>query len=197
MSLAHAVFTDRQVRLFRWLFGQPERSFFLNELLRLSGLGSASVQQELKRLSLAGVLESKRIGNLRVFQANPASPLYPELVSLTRKTCGVGAVLSRSLEPLRPKLVRALVYGSVAKQEDTSSSDVDLMLVGVGLTLGEVLQHLQPAEEALGRKINPTCYTVEEFEQRRADEDSFVSRVLAQPIIDLLEGEQGGSGRTG
>ena len=69
MSLAHAVFTDRQVRLFRWLFGQPERSFYLNELLRLSGLGSASVQQEIKRLTLAGVLESKRIGNLRVFQA--------------------------------------------------------------------------------------------------------------------------------
>lgn len=179
--------------MFRWLFGQPERSFFLNELLRLSGLSSASVQQELKRLTLAGLVESKRIGNLRVFQANPICPLYPELVSLTRKTCGVGAVLINSLEPLRPKLARALVYGSVAKQEDTSASDVDLMLVGVGLSLGEVLQHLQPAEEALSRKINPTCYTVQEFEQRRADQDSFVSRVLAQPIINLLEGEQGGN----
>ena len=54
MSLAHAIFSDRQARLFRWLFGQPGRSFFLNELLRLSGLGSASVQQELKRLTAAG-----------------------------------------------------------------------------------------------------------------------------------------------
>lgn len=188
MSLAHAIFTDRQVRLFRWLFGQPERSFFLNELLRLSGLSSASVQQELKRLTLAGVLESKRMGNLRVFQANPLSPLYPELLSLTRKTCGVAAMLMQSLEALRPKLVRAFIYGSVAKQEDTSASDVDLMLVGTGLSLGEVLQYLEPAEEALGRKINPTCYTVQEFEQRCADQDSFVSKVLAQPTINLLDG---------
>ena len=172
--------------MFRWLFGQPDRSFFLNELLRLSGLGSASVQKELNRLTVAGLVESKRIGNLRVFKANPASPLYSELVSLTRKTCGVGAVLRDSLAPLRPRLVRALVYGSVAKLEDTSASDVDLMLVGEGLSLGEVLHHLQSAEEVLGRKINPTCYTEQEFEQRRADQDSFVSRVLAQPTMNLL-----------
>ena len=187
MSLAHAIFSDRQARLFRWLFGQPERSFFLNELLRLSGLGSASVQQELKRLAAAGVVLSTRRGNLREFQANPASPLYPELVSLTRKTCGVEAVLTESLEPLRPKLAHAWIYGSVAKQQDTSASDVDVMLVGLELSLAEVLEHLQPAEQALGRKINPTCYTLQEFTLRRAEADSFVNKVLAQPVIRLLE----------
>ena len=192
MSLANAIFTDRQARLFRWLFGQPERSFFLNELLRLSGLSSASLQQELKRLALNGVVLSTRMGNLRVFQANPNSPLFPELVSLTRKTCGVQAALMQALEPLRPKLARAFIYGSVAKQEDTSVSDVDLMLVGLDLTLAELLQHLQTAEQALGRKVNPTCYTMGEFEVRRSDPDSFVNKVLAQPIINLLGGDQDG-----
>lgn len=192
MSLANAIFTDRQARLFRWLFGHPERSFFLNELLRLSGLSSASLQQELKRLALNGVVLSTRMGNLRVFQANPNSPLFPELVSLTRKTSGVQAALMQALEPLRPKLARAFIYGSVAKQEDTSVSDVDLMLVGLDLTLAELLQHLQTAEEALGRKVNPTCYTMGEFEVRRADPDSFVNKVLAQPIINLLGGDQDG-----
>lgn len=193
MSLAHAIFSNRQARLFRWLFGQPERSFFLNELLRLSGLSSASLQQELKRLSESGVLQSKRVGNLRVFKANPASPLYPELVSLTRKTCGVPALLMQGLEPLRSKLSLALVYGSVAKKEDTSTSDVDVMLAGMDLTLAEVLQHLQSAEMALGRKVSPALYTIKEFEQRRADPDSFVSRVLSQPTIDLLNGSQDGN----
>lgn len=191
MSFPHAVFTDRQVRLFRWLFGQPNRSFYMNELLRLTSLSSASLQQELKRLSCAGLVSDTRMGNLRVFQANPASPLFPELVSLTRKTCGVAAVLAKGLEPLRPKLARALIYGSVARQEDNANSDVDLMLVGVDLTLAEVLNHLQAAEEALGRKVNPTCYTLQEFEQRRADPGSFVNKVLAQPTINLLEGTHG------
>lgn len=193
MSLSNAIFSDRQARLFRWVFGQPDRSFFLNELLRLSGLSSASLQQELKRLTEFGVLQSTRMGNLRVFKANPESPLFPELVSLTRKTCGVAAMVMQSLEPLRPKLSQALIYGSVAKQEDTSASDIDLMLVGMDLTLAEVLQHLQSAENLLGRKINPSCYTLKEFEQRRGDPDSFVNKVLAQPTINLLEAGAGGN----
>jgi predicted nucleotidyltransferase len=163
----------------------------MNELMRLTGLSSASLQQELKRLSLAGLVQDKRVGNLRVFRANPASPLFPELVSLTRKTCGVASVLAKSLESLRPKLAWALIYGSVARQEDNATSDVDLMLVGFDLTLAEVLQQLQPAEEALGRKVNPTCYTLQEFEQRRADPGSFVNQVLAQPTINLLEAAHG------
>jgi predicted nucleotidyltransferase len=193
MSLADAIFSDRQTRLFRWLFGQPERSFFLNELLRLTGLGSASLQQELKRLTGAGVVLSVRRGNLREFRANPASPLYTELVSLTRKTCGVQAVLTQALEPLRGRLVHAWIYGSVAKQQDTSASDVDVMLVGMDLSLAEVLAHLQPAEQALARKINPTCYTLNEFMFRRAEPDSFVNKVLAQPVIRLLEGDNHGA----
>ena len=190
MSLAHAIFTDRQARLFRWLFGQPDRSFYMNELMRLTSLSSASLQQELKRLTLAGLVHDTRMGNLRVFKANPASPLFHELVSLTRKTCGVAALLEQSLASLRPKLAGALIYGSVARKEDNASSDVDIMLVGVDLSLSEVLQHLQPAEEALGRKVNPTCYTLQEFEQRRADPGSFVNKVLAQPTINLLKAEQ-------
>ena len=192
MSLADAVFSDRQARLFRWLFGQPERSFFLNELLRLTGLGSASLQQELKRLTGAGVVLSTRRGNLREFKANPASPLFPELVSLTRKTCGAQAMLTQALGPLHDKLVHAWIYGSVARQQDTSASAVDVMLVGVDLSLAEVLAHLQPAEQALGRKINPTCYTVKEFDRRRAEPDSFVNQVLAQPVLPLLERGQDG-----
>lgn len=186
MNLAHAIFSARQARLFRWLFGQPERSFFVNELMRLTGLGSASVQQELKRLTQPGIVLSTRKGNLRMFQANPLSPVYRELVSLTRKTCGVDAMLREALVPLRPKLVQAFIYGSVARQEDTSSSDVDVLLVGFGLSLAEVLEQLQPAEQALARRVNPTCFTPQEFVQRQADPDSFVSKVMAQPTINLL-----------
>ena len=35
------VSSDSQARLFRWLFGQPERRTHLNEIRRLPKLGSA------------------------------------------------------------------------------------------------------------------------------------------------------------
>ena len=186
MSIAAALFSDSQARVFRWLFGQPEREFHLSELRRLTGLGSASLQRELNRLAEVGLVRSERVGNLRRFQANPQSPVYGELVGLTRKTLGVEPMLREALLPLSRNLKAAWVYGSVAKQTDTAQSDIDVMLVGKNLRLAKVLELLVPLEAQLGRKINPTCYTPAEFERRRAEPDSFVNRVLAQPIISLV-----------
>jgi predicted nucleotidyltransferase len=186
MSIADALFSESQSRLFRWLFGQPERSFHLSELRRLTGLGSASLQRELRKLDEAGLVSSERVGNLRRIQANPKSPIFSELVTLTRKTLGIEPMLREALLPLTPRLRAAWVYGSVAKQTDTAMSDIDVMIVGENLALGEVLEQLLPLEAGLGRKINPTCYSSAEFERRRAEPDSFVNRVLAQPILPLL-----------
>ncbi len=186
MSIASALFTDSQSRIFRWLFGQPERGYHLSELRRLTGLGSASLQRELNRLDEAGLVYSERVGNLRRFQANPQSPVYSELVGLTRKTLGFEPLLREALRPLIPDLKAAWVYGSIAKQTDTAQSDIDVMLVGENLLLGNILELLMPLEAQLGRKINPTCYTPAEFERRRAEPDSFVNRILAQPILPLI-----------
>lgn len=191
MSLSLALFTDRQARLFRWLFGQPQRSYHLNELLRLTQLSSASIQQELKRLCESGLVNSSRLGNLRLFQANASSPLFPELVSLTRKTADIDRLLELALEPLKSKLTRAFIYGSVAKQTDSSASDIDLMLIGKSLTLSKIFHCLQALEESLRRKINPTCLTPQEFELRCQDPDSFLSKVLSQPVIELFTSSHG------
>src|SRR3954466_4271620 len=112
MSIAAALFTDSQTRVLRWLFGQPERAYHLNELLRLTGLGSASLQRELKKLAEAGLVRAERVGNLRRFQANTESPVFGELVALTRKTLGVEPMLKKALEPLASKVEAAFVYGS-------------------------------------------------------------------------------------
>lgn len=186
VAILSALFTDSQSRLFIWLFGQPERAFHLSELRRLTGLGSASLQRELNRLAVAGLVDSQPVGNLRRFQANAQSPVFAELVALTRKTLGTVPVLRDALLPLMPDLQGAWVYGSVAKQTDTARSDIDVMLVGSNLLLSNVLACLAPAEAKLGRKINPSCYSPEEFERRRAEPDSFVNRVLSQPTLALI-----------
>lgn len=186
MSITSALFTDSQSRIFCWLFGQPERSYHLSELRRLTSLGSASLQRELNRLVEADLVRSERVGNMRRFQANPQSPVYSELVSLTRKTLGVEPLLREALLPLAPDLKAAWVYGSVAKQTDTAQSDIDVMLIGENLLLGNILELLVPLEVQLGRKINPTCYTPTDFERRRAEPDSFVNRILKQPILPLI-----------
>ena len=186
MSIASAIFTPSQAKVYPWLFGQPDRSYHLSELRRLSGLGSASLQREVNRLVDAGLVLSERTGNLRRFQANPASPVHTELVTLTRKTLGLVPLLREALTPLATQLNEAYVYGSVARQTDTAHSDIDLMLVGADLGLADVRPLVLPLEPALGRKINPTIYTPEQYTKRLQEPDSFIQRVLAQPTLTLL-----------
>ena len=183
-----ALFSPAQARVLAWLFGQPERWFHFNELLRLTGLGSASLQRELARLDAGGLVMAEQVGNLRRRRANERSPVYAELVSLVRKTLGVVPTLREALAPLQGRIELALVFGSVARQTDRAGSDIDLLIVSDTVTVGEILPLVVEAEGTLGRKVNPTCYTTGEFERRRGDADSFVRRVLAQPTL-LLWGE--------
>ncbi|KAA0218522.1 MAG: transcriptional regulator [Lautropia sp.] len=196
MSLAGAIYSPSQAKLFRWIFGQPERSFHLNELRRLTGLGSASLQRELRRLTEAGLASAERVGTMRRFQANPESPVFHELVALTRKVLGVEPTVRHALAALAPQLRAAWIFGSIAKAADTANSDIDVMIVADDLPMSEILEALVPLEPDLGRKINPVSYTTQEFERRLLEPDSFVNRVLAQKLIPLIgdPGELAGVG---
>ena len=147
MSLKDAVFTDSQAKVYLWIYGQPERSYHLSELRRLTGLGSASLQREINRLVVAGLANSALKGNQRQISANRQSPLFKELSDLTRKVMGAAALLTEALLPIERKIEIAFLYGSVAKQSDNAESDIDIMIVGSDLTLSELLDQLLPVEE--------------------------------------------------
>ena len=186
LSLADALFGGTQQRVLALLFGQPERSFYASELIALTRSGSGAVQRELARLAQSELVTVRASGNQKHYQANPRSPIFAELCGITQKTMGMAEPLRAALAPLAPRIRAAFVYGSVAKRQDTASSDVDVMLVSEDLSYPELYLAVEALGEQLGRKVNPTIYTPEEFAQRVARGDAFVRRVLAQPRIWLI-----------
>ena len=188
-SLADALFTKTQQRVMRVLFGQPERSFYASELIRDAGTGSGAAQRELARLEGSGLIQARRIGNQKHYQANAASPLYPELRSIVLKTVGLAEPLRAALKPLTAEIRAAFVYGSVSKGTDQSGSDIDVMVISDTLTYGEVFGTLERVARTLGRKVNPTIYTASEFSKRARGENAFVTRVLEQPKLWVLGAE--------
>lgn len=187
-SLAGALFSGTQQRVLGLLFGQPDRSFYATELISLAGVGSGAVQRELARLAQSGLVTVKPVGNQKHYQANPASPIYDELCGVVRKTVGLAEPLRDALVPLASQIKAAFVYGSIAKREDTASSDIDLMLVSDTLTFGDAILALQAATEQLGREVNPNIFTPQDFAKRLKEGGSFVSRVMAQPKVWLIGG---------
>ncbi len=188
-GLADALFSGTQQRVLGLLFGQPERSFYATELINLAGVGSGAVQRELASLSQSGLVTVKAVGNQKHYQANPVSPIYDELCGMVRKTVGLAEPLRAALAPLAWQIKAAFVYGSIAKKEDTATSDIDLMLVSDTLTFGDTILKLQAATELLGREVNPNILTQQDFAKRLAEDGSFVSRVMSQPKVWLIGGE--------
>lgn len=88
-----------------------------------------------------------------------------------------------ALEKLLPDFSFVFVYGSVAKGSEGAASDVDLMVVGDGLSYANVMEALIKAEKQLARTINPTIYDEEEFRKRWEANQSFVTRVMSQDVL--------------
>ena len=186
LTLADALFPKVRQRVLAVLFGNPGRSFYANEVIALAGSGSGAVQRELAGLSEAGLLTVSRQGNQRHYQANADAPVFAELRGLVIKTSGIADVLRAALLPLAPQIQAAFVFGSVANQQDTAQSDIDVLVVSASLGYGELFGALEAATATLGRTVNPTLYTPDDLAQRRAQDNAFVARVLDQPKIWLM-----------
>jgi len=119
-------------------------------------------------------------------QANRATPIFEELRGIVEKTSGVAAVLRAALEVLADRLQLAILYGSVAKETDVSSSDVDVLLVADDLTLEDAFAAFRDAERRLGRPVSPTIYTRQEFAARRRSRQPFLTKVLVGNHVVLL-----------
>jgi predicted nucleotidyltransferase len=185
-GVAGALFTTTQQRVIGLLFGHPERSFYVSEMLAKTQSGAGALHRELNRLSSAGLVTVRAIGNQRHYQANPDSPVFGELVQIVRKTVGAVEPIRVALEDVADQIILALLYGSAAQARDTATSDFDLLVVSDTLTLERLYRALAPAEDMLGRRVQPSLYTTAEFNKRRHSDQSFVSHVLAGDTLVLI-----------
>jgi len=186
-GLAAALFSGTRQRLLGLLFGQPSRSFYANELIELAGSGSGAVQRELASLTQSGLVNVRPVGNQKHFQANAASPIFAELCGIVQKTVGLVDPLREALAPVAGQIGAAFVYGSIAKKTDTAISDIDLLILSDTLTYSDVFTALDAVSTALGRAVNPTIFSAKDFKLKA--NDSFLSRVLQQPKVWVIGGE--------
>jgi predicted nucleotidyltransferase len=159
---------------------QPDKWWYLSELAQFLGTTPSSLQRELKTLVASGILEQRREGTRTYFKAESRSPLFPELRGLLEKTAGLLPTLHQALEPFQARMDCAFVYGSVARSQEHALSDVDLLVIGA-VGLAELAPALRKAESRLGREVNTTSYSTNEFRKKVAAKDHFLSEVLRGP----------------
>ena len=82
----------------------------------------------------------------------------------------------------------AFVFGSVAAGTERPGSDVDLMVLG-SANFADLARALAPAQESLGREVNPTVLAPRDFAKKLAAGDGFALSVAQGPRIWLMGGE--------
>jgi len=165
--------------------GEPHRWWYMRELARHLRLTPSSLQRELASLVRAGILLQKREGKHAYFKAAPDSPIFPELQGLILKTVGLADVIREVLRPLADRIHWAFIYGSVARPEEHSVSDVDLMIIGqVGLA--DESRPLRKAERQLNRAVSPTTYTKDEFGSKVKSNQHFITTVARSKKLFIL-----------
>lgn len=183
---SQALFSNVQRRVLALLFGNPDRSFYTSEILKRVKSGTGAVERELSRLRLSGLVLTERIGRQLHYRANPESPVYHELQGLILKTVGLVEPLAEALQPHARHITAAFVFGSVAKGTDHAGSDVDLMVVGDGLTYADLYETLQRAETKLHRPLRPLFMSAHKWQRERAETGSFIHKISEQPIIPVI-----------
>ena len=185
ITLMDLLFAGTRQRALAVLLLQPAEGFHLRELARLTASNAGTLMRELDKLTDAGLLLRSEHGNQVRYQANRACPLFEELAAMFRKTHGAAAVLREALAPLAPRIRMALVFGSVARGAQSAGSDIDLLVVGEA-GFAELVQALYPAQQTLGREINPVLYSPAEFAQRAGRGEALVREITGKPVVFLM-----------
>jgi len=186
-SLGSLLLGKTRLAILALLLSKPERRLYLRQVIRLTGAGQGAVQRELASLVRAGILTKTREGNLAYFQVNRAVPVFEELRGIVQKTAGIADLLRAALLPLSDSIQHAFLYGSTARGTEHAESDIDLMVIG-DVSFFDVVSTVSPLQETLGREINSTVFTSDEFKTRLEKQDHFLRRVMDGDRIDVIGG---------
>lgn len=175
-------------RLLTATLTRPDKWWYLSELAHFLHTRPSSLQRELTALVQSGILQQRRDGRRVYYRAESRSPIFRDLRSIFEKTVGLVPTLQTVLRPFHDRIACAFIYGSVARREERATSDIDLMIIGqVGLA--ELSPALRKAEKGLGREVNVTNYSADEFSKKVAEGHHFLTTVL-KGNFEFVKGEK-------
>jgi predicted nucleotidyltransferase len=185
VNLRALISSKTRIELLKILVLNPESAFHINELSRRTGFSPRGVEKELKNLLSGGILKKEVSGNQHRYQLDPQCTINSEIRGLVLKTVGVSDVIKKALSSAEDKIDIAFVFGSFATGDYGNESDVDLLVVSdiAGVKLAELLG---PAQNEIGRPINISQLTQDEYMQRRGQGDHFLTRALEGPRITII-----------
>jgi predicted nucleotidyltransferase len=95
-------------------------------------------------------------------------------------------ILRAALEPVAAQIDAAFIYGALARGAPSAHSDIDLMIIGRGIEYTDVIPHFIAAAKYLGRAINPSVYSADEWRRKMAAGNRVMLALMKQPKLFVI-----------
>jgi predicted nucleotidyltransferase len=187
-DISTALFPRTKRKILALFFLAPDREYYFSEVVRLTGTRQGVIQRELKSLTDAQILTSQKRGRQKFYTVNRKHPIFQDLRNIIFKTFGVIGKIREALKPLEKGIEAAFVYGSFARGQEVSGSDLDLFVVG-DIQLDELVSALSGVEQSIGREINPTLYSSADFKNKWSRKNHFL-RSVAETEKEFIIGSE-------
>ncbi len=167
-------------QILKILFSSPDKEFYLSEIAKKIDASVGNCQRELEKMVRANVLTSQKKVNLRVYSVDRRNPFYRDLQNIINKTIGIEEEIRRMIRKISG--VRfAFIFGSYAKGELSSVSDIDLFIIGK-IDEDALIKKLTKSEKSIDREINYHIYSEKEF-KKKFRENSFLQNIVKNYIL--------------
>lgn len=167
--------------LLQALYRDPSRSHTTVELARMAGADRGNVSRWLRKWAEVGLAKRVTHGRHITYQAGN-DPLLAGLTDLARRS---DEILNDIASALPEQAETAVIFGSVARGEESAQSDIDVLVLGDHLSNLKVNARLKPVGRKHHREIHATVASRREFEERLADGEGFARNVVSQPVIPV------------
>jgi len=169
--------------LFALWFANVDKKFYVRQLERLLNFSAGNLRKELKGLESNDIIYSRKEANLVYYFLNKKHPLFKEIKSIVFKTIGVEEILRHELKKITG-IEMAFIYGSFAKGEESSASDIDLFIIG-NPDENKLVEIIRKIEDKLDREINYSLYGKEDFKNKKKEKEPFIMDLIKNKKVFL------------
>lgn len=166
------------------------------EVARRAGINHQTCADSLTRLESRGVIKRLGSGKTQLFRLNRENNLVktvlkPMLESERKQFLDMQEDFSRIVNGY---CLSAIIFGSVARREETPASDFDIALIVKNRNQkihGIIRTLIIQGTERWGIQVSPIVLTLTEFNQRASKKDPLINNILREGITIYGKQPQG------
>jgi predicted nucleotidyltransferase len=186
-QLSAFVGSEARARLLAHFVARPESRLHVRALERDTGIGKRSLQKELARLVEMGLVRREHEGRRVVYARAGYTPQWRAIEKLVA-TYGIPLLLRAGLAGV-PGVQAAFIFGSLARGDARSDSDIDLLVYGEAIPDGAVSSALAGVYFLLARSVDLKLFDRDDFVRWNDPRVSFLPEALAGPKLWLVGSE--------